>query len=504
MRSRLILVVFLGTLSFWLGAQNIHDLKRDYVMLSGYGGPTYPGHILSGLNFNSSPPTTFSMNKPINILCTNSSICDTSGNLLFFTNGMFVFDKNGNQMPHGDSINYNDYYDMLLGLPGGNYYPLSHSIVTLPSPNKSNEYYIIHQKYRHEGDRFIVYLNYSLIDMNLNNGLGDVVKKNIEILRYDTICRGIAATRHANGKDWWILARTQFKDQFYAVWLNDTGFSVNAQTITTLDPLKAVAGSALFSQDGSKYYELFDTINTQNKLRYLDSFDFDRINGKLLNYKRIQLSDSISMCGNVVTTLSPNGRYFYTGDGFKLYQFDLQAVDVPSSRILIANWDSTYINGDMTGFFFSTLGPDGKIYISNHTKYIHVINEPDSPGMLCDFVPYAILMPGFQAPFPVFPNFRLGPLVGIDEIYKPKPFTVQAFPNPSNSEISFSTQISNNTQPMQFQIINAIGQLVYSDYYAPFQTVIKVNISELADGIYEALFSDRNMVIGKTKFLVTH
>jgi hypothetical protein len=57
---------------------------------------------------------------------------------------------------------------------------------------------------------------------------------------------------------------------------------------------------------------------------------------------------------------------------------------------------------------------------------------------------------------------------------------------------------------MQFQIINAIGQLVYSDYYAPFQTVIKVNISELADGIYEALFSDRNMVIGKTKFLVTH
>ena len=43
--------------------------------------------------------------RTMNLNFTNGVISDSSGNLLFNTNGIFVADSAGNQMPNGDSLN---------------------------------------------------------------------------------------------------------------------------------------------------------------------------------------------------------------------------------------------------------------------------------------------------------------------------------------------------------------------------------------------------------------
>src|SRR5580765_6509625 len=86
-----------------------------------------------------------------------STICDTSGNLLFYTNNNKVWNKNHQPMMNG------------FGLKGvvdaaGSIFSLD-SCVILPTPNTPGKYFIV--TIAVEDDLFNVY--YSVVDMSLDN-----------------------------------------------------------------------------------------------------------------------------------------------------------------------------------------------------------------------------------------------------------------------------------------------------------------------------------------------
>ncbi|MBK7683629.1 MAG: hypothetical protein IPJ26_14690 [Bacteroidetes bacterium] len=74
-------------------------------------------------------------------------------------------------------------------------------MVIVPDPGNVNRFYIFCPGVADHG------LYYSIIDLSFNGGLGKVVQKNVQ-LRNDTICDGITAVRHGNGRDWWVVVRS--------------------------------------------------------------------------------------------------------------------------------------------------------------------------------------------------------------------------------------------------------------------------------------------------------
>src|SRR4030095_14737495 len=107
-------------------------------------------------------------------------ISDSIGNLLFYTDGITVRNSNHAIMPNG------------TGLTGNS--TSTHSAIILPMPGSPGMYYIFTTFYD---------FSYSIVDMSLNNGLGDVTVKN-HIIMANVNTEKQCVTRHANGVDIWI------------------------------------------------------------------------------------------------------------------------------------------------------------------------------------------------------------------------------------------------------------------------------------------------------------
>ncbi|MCY7330600.1 MAG: PKD domain-containing protein, partial [Saprospiraceae bacterium] len=109
-------------------------------------------------------------------------------------------------------------------------------------------------------------------------------------------------------------------------------------------------------------------------------------------------------------------RLFYTVEknNQQLVQYDLEAINVNSSRTLLATWDG-YIDsiGVPAAFSYMQPGPDGKLYIWGGSKYMHLVDFPDRQGLACHARQRAIKLPGYTfAAGLYYPHYRLGPIDG--------------------------------------------------------------------------------------------
>jgi hypothetical protein len=111
---------------------------------------------------------------------------------------------------------------------------------------------------------------------------------------------------------------------------------------------------------------------------------------------------------------SPNSRYLYINFFTKAFQYDLEASDVWASQVQVAEYDG-FLDPSFTTFYLMQLAPDGKIYSSstNSVTSLHVMHNPDEPGLECQYQQHGIELPNRNAySMPTFPNYRLGPLDG--------------------------------------------------------------------------------------------
>jgi len=386
--------------------------KHDYIWLMGNDHPTNSEFSGIVIDFNTQPPDIYYEFRDMFFFQTNASMCDTAGNLLFYTNGIYVANALGEPMENGEGLNPGEQAEIWQDYG----YILDQGAIALPAPESNHVYYLLHlDKELITTLNDVISRNFylSLINMSENGGIGKVLSKNNIIITDNLQLGKLTASKHANGRDWWIILRKYASNIFYRFLLTPSGLEIlDQQQIGNTIPHNGV-GQAVFSPDGAKY-AVYETISVQEG-HYINIYDFDRCIGELSNPVQINMIDT-AWAGGVA--ISPNNRFLYVSSFKYLYQYDLWAADIEDSRIRIAEWDGyTEPIGPSaaTTFYLAQLAPDGKIYINsnNSVKHLHVINYPDSLGLACGICQHCVPLPAFNYfSLPNFPNYRLHHLAG--------------------------------------------------------------------------------------------
>ena len=144
--------------------------------------------------------------RPMAFDATQATISDENGNLIIASNGCWIADATGNVMQNGDSLNPNSMtYDFCNNPNTFAALPVLHGNIILPDPASISKYVLFHQTGTYAALVPSLAVYYSSIDLSLNGGLGAVTFKN-QIIINDTLSWGLAACKHAKGRDWWIIS----------------------------------------------------------------------------------------------------------------------------------------------------------------------------------------------------------------------------------------------------------------------------------------------------------
>ncbi len=391
---------------FCADAQN----KNDFVWLLGSPNettdPYYGGNYI---DFSVGNPDISYLNLPIDMWYPNI-MSDEQGKLSFYNNGCKFLGANHQLIENGQNINAGVMHELSCNYPGHPIgYPSYQGQITLPYPSHPGEYIYFHLW----ADEYYLTrkLLYTHIDMNANGGKGKVIAKN-QFLQSDTFSRAITATRHANGRDWWVITARDTASVYYTFLLDPAG--IHGPYIQQPDAGWIIGHEAalsnIFSPDGSKYVRQGGSEPGAFRM-----YDFDRCTGTFSNPVTVQLPDTSTYAP--WACFSPNSRFLYVQNwGERLYQYDTWAADISASVKLVGVYDGFLGRHNLrTSFNSMTIGPDQRIYMScgNGTNYLHTIHRPNEPGLACDFRQHDVVLPAhFPFYLPNMPNYRLYSLPG--------------------------------------------------------------------------------------------
>jgi len=324
----------------------------------------------AGLDFSSGSPVA-DTNGALNTLEGCTTISNSAGNLLFYTDGTTVWNKNHLVMPTG------------IGLFGDS--SSSQSAIIVPKPNDINIYYIFTVDWGGGNNG----LNYYTVDMTLDGGLGDVIGTNniptTTSLLISPVSEKITAVQVLNEDAFWVISLKE--GRFYVFKVDDNG--VNTTVINGNDGFSVSQdprGYLKTSPDGTK-------LVSANMGSGAFIYDFDSATGVVSNERQL---DILGENGYGVE-FSPLSKKLYISTGNfgnngpyteKLFQFTID-ISVPTSD----NFNATrvelhsYINTRAA----LQLGIDGKIYRAvDGTNFLGVINNPEGDGSASDYQHEAI------------------------------------------------------------------------------------------------------------------
>jgi len=304
-----------------------------------------------GLNFNSGEPKV-SNNGRLFSSEGSASTSTKDGRLLFYTDGVNVWDSSHSVMPNGSDLFGNE--------------STTQSAIIIPKPGDKKKFYIftVDQGNVNKG------LCYSELDMDLNSGYGDIVngKKNIQLT--NQTAEKLVATYHSNGKDIWVLIHKFYTtDSIYAYLVTQAGVQTNPVKSTTgFWAPYSLAGQMKISPNGKKI-----AIAHYPKINIVG--DFNPTTGKVSN----TWSLPYPFYG---LEFSASGNFLYTTSGFDILQYDLTS-NYP--KTILASEKKVGRDSTNDLFWAFQLGPDGKIHIARPGKFLDVIHSPDSKGTKCRF-----------------------------------------------------------------------------------------------------------------------
>jgi PKD repeat protein len=407
--KKFILLIFIPC-SIFSYSQNRPDLLRNYQWIMGYG--SLSTGIVKHTRFNfKGDSLSISYQTVANSLImsyTNSSISDTSGNLLFFSNGCGIMDSTFHSVIGAEHINNGIYQDYLCNDVGGG--RRVNSLIILPN-YKGREFDVFYLRATNNSsagsslrtDKIF----WTKIKLDSLNNLSTVF---IDSTVVDSFFFGssMSSCRHANGKDWWLITPGSESNKYYTLMISENEIHVQRQNIGfPVDYFEEATGESVFSPDGLKYARY--SIHAD-----LQVFDFDRCTGLLSNPIHVPIVDAADTAWAAGIAFSPSGRFLYVSSTRYIYQFDMFASDFIASKTTVAVYDGFMTSpGFATLFYQCELAPDGKIYVScsGGRRAIHVIEYPDLEGIACQVVQHKyILEKPIDGGLPHFPNFRLGPL----------------------------------------------------------------------------------------------
>ncbi len=379
----------------------------------------------AGLRFNATSGTVTAVtNGQINTLEGCTSISDEDGNLLFYTDGQTVWNRLHQIMANGNYAGGTG----LLGDPSS-----TSSGLIVPKPQDLTQFYIFTVDEPHhdnasvypnqftgnydsggsvplQDDGFNNGLHYSLVDMTLNGGLGDVVttEQNVPLVTYDETSvaqssfkcsEKITAVKADDCYSFWVI--THFVDKFYAFKVDEVGVDPTP-VISTVGPVVPIEGyrrNSLgyikASPDGSKIVVAhygFATTTAANAPGGVYLFDFDNDTGIVSN--EIELYPPAFGDSPYGVEFSAENKKVYAsiGDGAagngssSIVQWDLEAANIPASQQIV-HTSSTLNAGALQ------LGIDRRIYraqfsfanVANNGRFIGAILNPEATGAMAGY-----------------------------------------------------------------------------------------------------------------------
>ena len=340
------------------------------------------------VNFNGPTP-----NGALNSFLFSGEQCATvsdpqTGSLLFYSDGLTVWGPTNQPMTNG------------TGLIGGLFKSSCQGPVIVPFPENPNKYFI----FTIDELEFDAYtgLHYSVVDMTLNGGLGDVevANKNI-LLTSDSLTEKITVIRSEAIRGYWVIAHRMNSNEFLAYKV--TGCEVSST------PVVSAVGSPLIipSNDLNDRFDGYGSMKANPEgtrigmpidgSTTIEFFDFNPATGQLSNPISLDVTDNtvnptpslpIRKYG---CSFSPDGNKFYFTNTISVYQLDLSvynAAAIAASNTLIG----TPANADPT--FQIEQGPNGKLYVAVAGNSLAAINFPNNAGLTCGYVDDAISLNG--------------------------------------------------------------------------------------------------------------
>jgi len=430
----------------------------------------------AGLDFNSGAPVPFA-GVAMTAFEGSSSIADASGNLLFYSDGVSIWNKNHVVMPNGSGLLSNS--------------SSTQAALIIKQPGLNSLYYLFTTD-AFEGPYG---LNYNIVDMSLQGGLGDVSLLNGVL---NSPCdEKICAVNHANGTDVWLINTAHYGDTIYAYLLTSAGLNL----VPVISPTGVIHSIGTNFAGQLKASPLGNTLAVALYEVGFEIYDFDNSTGIASNTNSINTyPDAYGI------EFSPDGSRLY-GVPFSsgvITQFDMLA---GSPAAIIASATVVSTNSIMRGSL--QVAPDNKIYVAEYGAVsIGVINDPNQLGVACDFVTGSIPIPGSsswglpnfhvpllnQAPVALFnaPNHICpGTCTDFTNMSQHATTFLWTFPgaNPLNSTDANPTNICYNTPgtyPVTLIAGNSIGSdtLILNNYITVYPYPAPQGILQSGDTLF--------------------
>jgi len=337
--------------------------------------------VQAGLTFPSANSEPVSLNNGrIQTLEGSASISDQNGNLLFYTNGTVVYDKTHNIMQNGSDLKGD--------------ISSTQSAIIVPRPANPGRYFIFtvdKPDYYLTPANIIEGVNFSEVDMSLNNGNGGIIEeqKNRHLLTYNPSnslqnefksSEKITAVIASDCASYWVA--TQFMDQFYSFRVSSSGVDTNpviSDISNNFPPILdeqeiniTSRGYLKISPDGRKMAAAYSQTSLGSPRTgggknsgevYL--YDFNDETGKVTNEELLLLDTypygvefSPKSTKLYVTTNEYEGGEILQES--KIYQFNLESSNIRNSGTVISS--SSNVAGALQ------LAINGKIYRAGYPK----------------------------------------------------------------------------------------------------------------------------------------
>lgn len=443
-------------------------------------------------------------NFPFHVESTTATLSDQEGNLRAFSNGCSIFRGDLSPMPGGAIINPGNVHDMSCPTAG---YIAEQGAFFIDKPGAPGRFLLIHAGLDHLNDNYLHVgrIAWSEVDFS-TDASGVVAQSNVVIAEGDL--EPATATRHGNGRDWWLLVPVRHSSEVKLFLISSSGIAyMGSQWLSQFankeESRWAMLGHS-FSPDG-RYWARYNT----NRGLYL--YHFDRCSGMLSDLMMVSFQ-VIDEFGGGGVLFSMNSRFVYFTHQRLLYRVD---VEQSPGRL-----DTIYeITGGTGGTFHRMFaGPDGDILISPMARaaHWHVIDNADE----IDPVKVAMKLRGRVLPcytarsVPHVVNLQLGVLEGSDcdtlsvALDQSGDFSgrlsFRVFPNPASNHIRLellSPLVFKNSLHIQVTTMN--GEVVFQGELPPWAYIYEISLVSFAAGQYVINITDFNTEIsGTLQFMV--
>ena len=339
----------------------------------------------AGLDFNSGSPVALNDGS---LYTTEgcATMSDKAGNLLFYTNGVTVWNAQHEVMSNGKG---------LIGNASS-----TQSALIIPKPGSATRYYIFTagEKAAKDGiaysvvdmsaigptvEKFNINEHYVAPDIKVNLGEGKVIEKNTPLFSPTT--EKLAALRHSNGTDYWVIAHQWNSNAFAAIPVTEAG--IGKPVISNIglfhgDASESTVDQAIGYLKPSPNGKKIASVMCYKDVNNLEIMDFNNTNGTFSNH--IALTTGGYAYG---LSFSPDNTKLYVSflegpAGVIQYSIPVNGVN---SQSIIGSATSLAPNLETYTFGALQIGPDGNLYIAKTGSKMDVITNPNAKGNECNY-----------------------------------------------------------------------------------------------------------------------